>query len=249
MFPDNLLTSNFSPDCLYENFEAFLENHHAMVRFRGRDYVLVYMLVRLAHDNLDKAQRVFDWAVKGVCIKMLSDKRFGRPAEALSEKGQYWAQYAVSILGQDPGKSISIVEGIFLLEKLALWADTEVRQEFHGQTLASFRERPESNDETVGRIGWLDQFYQQARGRAAEATKEFVLRRDTAIALGITALAGGWMPHDQEIDDALDQRLPTSKSLDKLTDLSTAPHVRGSMVHPERVIQWVLGSYQPELPF
>lgn len=180
---------------------------------------------------------------------MLSDKHFGRPAEALSAKGQYWAEYAVSILGDNPEKSISIVEGIFLLEKLAVWADTEVRQKFHGQSLAEFRKRPESNDETVGRIGWLDQIYQQARGRAAEATEEFVLRRDTAIALGITALAGGWAPHDQEIDDALEQRLPTRKSLNKLADLYTAPLVRGSMVHPEKVIQWVLGPYEEEIPF
>lgn len=251
MSTGSLLTSNFAPEALYAGFEQFLENHQAMVRYRGLDYTWVYMLVRLARDDAEKGRRVFNWAVKRVCVDMLAngERKFGPALQEISPKGLFWANRAEQLFGVDPARSLSLVEGIYLLEKLSVWAEVALQSAKFRGTLVEFRKRPESNEEASGKIAWLDQFYQSARGRAAESAEEFVRRRDAAIALYITHLAGGSKPTDAEIDEAMTHRLPTHQSLAKRATEHSSPLVHGSMVSQDVIIDWTLGEYQKGISF
>ena len=240
----NSLDSNFAPETLYANFEQFLEGNQGMVRQYGMDYAWVHMLVRLARDDLEKARQVFNWSVRRVCVNMLADERFRPMVQTMSPQGLMWARRAEETFGRNPLRSIGMVEGIYLLERLGVWAEMELQSKFHdGQTLAEFRKRPESNAEISGKIAWLDLFYQQARARAIEDSERFTKRRDCAIALSITALAGGRSPVDEEIDEALTQIFPTHQSL--------ARHAQrpGSLVDQDFVVRWTLGRHQKEIAF
>jgi hypothetical protein len=240
----------FAPEVVYANFEEFLERHHGMVRLSGYDYAWTYMLVRLARDDMEKARRVFSWAVKRVCLNMLADpkKRFGPLAQEISTHGLHWAQRAEDTLGTNPAKSLSLVEGVFLLERLAVWAELNLHNRFGSDmSLVEFRQRPESNDEAAGKIAWIDEFYQQARSRAIKDTEEFVRRRDCAIGLSITSLAGKTLPSDSEIDLVLSQSFPTHQSLARQQREMT--FVRGSLVNSKFVVEWVLGPEQADAAF
>lgn len=249
MSAGQLLTSNFAPEAFYANFEEFLEGHFAMVRQRQMAYVWSYMLIRLARTDLEKARRVFDWAVQRVCVSMLADKRFALQAQEISPQGLKWAAKASATFGINPRKSLGLVEGIFLLERLGVWSESYLKSKFPKRTILEFRQRPESNEEIYGKIGWLNQFYQSARAKAVEDAEQFVMRRDTAIALAITALAGGHEPSDAEIDDAMNVMFPSHQSLAKYATKHSSPPIGGSFVNGDFVVEWVLGRQQEEMTF
>lgn len=244
------INSTYAPEALYDRFEDFVGKHVAMVRGHGMDYVLIYMLVRLIRDDIEKGRRVFSWAVKRVCLNMLADSdRFRPVVKEISPQGRKWAQRAEDRLGVDPLLSLSMIETIFLIERLGLWAELALKEKFPGYSLVEFRARGESNEEVVGKIEWLDYFYQTARQRAFEDAMQFVRRRDTAIALAITALASGKSPVDEEIDSAMHPRFPTHQSQKRVASMHDTPLVGGKLAAHNKVVEWVLGPYQRELEF
>jgi hypothetical protein len=249
MTRENLISSNFSPEALYADFEEFLAGHFAMVRHYGLDYTWVHMLVRLSRDDLEKARKVFSWSVKRVCMNMLADDTFRPSCSEISPAGLEWANKAEATFGGNPVKSLAVIEGIFLLERLSLWANIECERRFGGLSLSKFRKRTSSNEAALGKSAWIDQFYQQARGRAIDETERFVRRRDCAIALAITALAGNTPASDEEIDEALSQDWPTHQSTKRRVEAHSASAVSGSLVRQGFVVEWVLGAYQKEIAF
>lgn len=249
MSDNSLLRSNFSPDTYYQNFEQFLEGHHAMVQRYGMSYVWVYSLIRLARNDIHKGRRVFDWAVKRVCLNMLADdERFRPVCNEISPHGLKWATHAVETFGRNPLRSLSLIEGIYLLERMYIWAEIEFSHRMSGQTFMEFRKREPSNEEVSGKIAWIDLFYQKARAKAIDDSERFVKRRDCAIALAITALADGHPPSDQEIDDAMNRDFPTHQSLAKLIK-DPRDYPEGSLVNKNEVVEWVLGPFNRDIGF
>ncbi len=246
-----LLESNFAPEVYYQNFEKFLEGHFGMMRRYGMSYTPVYMLIRLARNDLEKARSVLDWAVKRVCCNMLNDpERFRPVATEISTDGLKWATHAVDTFGRNPLRSIGLIEGVYLLERMRIWAEEKFQDQFGGKrSLLEFRKRPLSNEEADGKMGWIDLFYQQARSRALEDSEHFVRRRDCAIMLAITALADGVNVSDAEIDDAMSYDFPTHQSLAKLIQDSARGNEPGSLVNQNFVVEWVLGPHQREVTF
>jgi hypothetical protein len=240
-----LLTSNHAPEELYNNFEDFLARHKNMRRINQQGHcAMLFMLVRLVLDNNKKGRRVFDWAVKRICIDMLRNidpvsnlKRFpGIEVKEISPAGLEWLERAEERLSGKPVEALQIVEGVFLLEKLAAWAEERFANEFRGEgyTFLEFRKRPQNNEDTSAKIDWLDALYADAQQAARQEGMDFVCRRDCAIALAITALAGGQVPVDQEIDEAMGDMFPSYKSLEK-----HAP--TAALVSKKIAVEWLLG--------
>ena len=251
MAESTLLASGHAPEALYENFQDFVARHQAMTTGYNTDYVSPYLLVRLARGNLEQARRVFDWAVKRVCVDMLASKQFPQLAEGISPQGLKWAEQAERVFGRDPLRSISLVEGVFVLERLAVWAEINFKNELRGHgysSLTEFRKRPESGDnqETAAKTDWLDLIYQTARARAIDETVRYVKRRSVAIGICMTAMAGGFSATDQEIDEAMHRDFPTHQSLAKRQTLLLGC---GRLTSATRIVAWVLGPHNAEIAF
>ena len=249
--PEETKLRPHSATTLYDNFEHFVAHYEHMNYWRRFDSLPIQCLVRLARDDFPKAQRVYDWAVRVPMLRGLGGwyREHDDTIIELSEPAKAQVELAASRFGQNPAFALTMIEGIFVLERTAAWAELELKHQQVDRSLDEFRARPDSADEEMGRIPWIETFYETVYERVSYDLRNYIEARNVAIMYGITGLASGTAPHEDEIRRALSGRLHSRQSAKDQRVTIHEPRKSTTISDPEYTVEWVIGRNQRDIPF
>ena len=253
MTEESKLQPGFAATTLYDNFDDFIKHYEQMNYWRRFDSLPIQCLVRLARDDFQKARRVYNWAVRVPMLRQLGGwyREHDDTIITLSEKGLEQVEIAASRFGQNPAFALTMIEGIFVLEKTAAWAEQELEKLQSKMSLDELRARPENEEEEMGRLPWLHQLYDDVYEKVSYNLREYIEARNVAIMYAITGLASDAPPTEDEIRLALRGRLHSRKSAkDRRSNVTVhEPQKDLSISDPNYTIEWVLGRNQRAILF
>jgi len=247
----NTESPGFTATTLYDNFDDFIKHYEKMNYWRRFDSLPIQCLVRLARDDFQKARRVYDWAVRVPMLRQLGGwyREHDDTVVTLSEEGLEQIETAASRFGQNPALALTMIEGIFVLERTAGWAEKELQRLQGDLTLDKFRARPENDDERMGRTPWLDEFYESVYQKISYDLRDYIQARNAAIMYAITGLASNTAPHESEIYRALKGKLHSRRSAKDQRLTIHEPRKDITISDHNYTIEWVIGRNQKEIPF
>lgn len=235
---------------LYNNFENFIAHYERMnTRYRF-DSIAVQMLVRLARNDFEKAKRVYQWAVRVPFMRHMGawyDEYSDGRVVSLSPEGLEQVEIAASRFGQNPQVAITLIEGIFVLEKTASWAPKALQDIGIESNLDEFRCRSDNDDEVLGKLKAVDDLYDRAISHVNWGLPDYIEARNIGIMLSITALADGCDPTEEELCSIMSGRTMSRREAKTLRD--RRDDIRQSVSDPRFAVEWVLGKHQKEIPF
>jgi len=241
----------FVATTLYDNFDDFIKHYERMNYWRRFDSLPIQCLVRLARDDFRKARQVYDWAVRVPMLRQLGGwyREHDDTVVTLSQEGLKQVESAASRFGQNPAFALTMVEGIFVLERTAGWAEKELHRLQTHLTLDEFRTRIENDSEGIERTPWVDEFYESVYEKVSYDLRDYIHARNVAIMYSITGLASNTAPHESEIRQALSGELHSRKSAKSQRVTIHEPGKDISISDHNHTIEWVIGRNQKEIPF
>lgn len=244
------LRPGFKATSLYDNFDDFIAHYEKMNYWRRFDSLPIQMLVRLARNDFPKARRVYDWAVRVPLLRQMGGwyREHDNTKITLSENGMLQAEAAANRFGQNPAFALTMLEGIFVLEMTAAWAEEELRNHQPNVTLDELRARPINSEEERGRIPWLHQLYDRAYEDVSSSLRDYVEVRNAAIMMSITGLADGCPPSEDEIRRVMRGILHSRKSAKDQRKLHE-PRKDWTISDSHYTVEWVLGRNQKDIVF
>lgn len=236
-------------ETLYRDFDTFVAQFEGRHGSRRVDNLIVWGLIRLARNDIERAKRVFEWAVVQPYLQHIAGYKY--PIAAISSLGMEQLRTARSRFGQNPQLALVLVECICVLESIAGNIERDLKHLQPDMDFAEFRRRPPTDDDLPDRQEWLGELYDKAGTSAAYAVSEYTQVRDCAIMLGITGLADGAPPTTDEVHRML-RGLPPSR-LSAKQQRSKAAFLRldieRSLVGTDPLIEWILGKHWDEMLF
>lgn len=241
----------FAATTLYNDFDDFIRHYEGMNYWRRFDSLPIQCLVRLARDDVQKARRVYDWAVRVPMLRQLGGwyRERDDTVITLSPEGLEQVESAASRFGQNPAFALTVIEGIFVIERAAGWAEKELQRLRPGLSLDEFRARRESDAEIRGRAPWVEELYKNVYEKVSYDLRDYIEARNAAIMYAITGLASGTAPHESEIYRAMRGKLHSRKSAKDQRVTIHEPRKDISISDHNHTIEWVVGRNQREIPF
>lgn len=247
------LQPGFAATTLYDHFEDFIAHYERMNYWRRFDSLPIQCLVRLSRDDHAKARRVYDWAVRVPMLRQLGGwyREHDDTIITLSEQGLKQVELAASRFGQNPAFALTMIEGIFVLERTAGHAERELARHGSGMTLDELRARPSSREEETAGGHWLHKLYDDVYEKVSYDLRNYIEARNVAIMYSITGLASDAPPTEDEIRRALSGRLHSRKSAKDRREGVTIHEPRNDLTISDHnhTIEWVLGRNQKDIPF
>jgi len=239
----------FAAQTLYDNFNIFIAHYEKTNTWRRFDTLPIQMLVRLARNDIEKAKRVYDWAVRVPCLCHLGGwyREHDDTKVSLSENGRKQVEIAASRFGQNPMFALTMVEGILILERTAIYAERQLAKHGVDTSADKLRARPTTPEEEREQPVWLRELYETVTNQVMYDLRDYIGARDTAIMLSITALADGCAPTEAEIGRMMRGRPHSRQSAKNQRHPITRKELPIS--DPPYTVKWVQGRNQKNVPF